>query len=641
MRTKIIAAAAIVLFAAGLAATKAKFTPVSGTAWMIAPSSGAEVKCHGGTPTGTWPPCSPGSAGEIRGMNLTYYQQFRKADGSLDPLHTGLRTLVFNANFDENGGGHGWGTWHVVLDGGIGEWEGTYNGFATVWFGPADGEIVGRGTQGVVEGMLVKFAFSYETFPRDPATGLPGLETITGYRLEPRDGGPASLTVASAVPNPVVSGPIPATATPGDPSHHYPFFSTTVDLASEGYIEEEFFFEGTANRYNIPSPFATATVIDTGHPYRTRMIVRRPASPDKFNGVVLMEWLNVTVGYDLDGNWLQSYEHLMRRGYAWVGVSAQRVGIHQPGTGLKVWSPSRYGTLDVTQGGTITNDALQYDIFSQAAQAVRSPSGVDPMGALHVEQILAFGASQSATRLVTYHNSIHPLAGVIDGFLLIVGGPQLRTDLDVKVFKFLSETDVIGTQITLPQAPIRQPDSDHYRTWEVAGAAHIDFHVIQELLPLQARDGIAPLFMGCDLPPFSRIPFYFVGNAMLDHMVDWVKYNIQPPSAPLIEIQTMGPPVVAARDSFGNVLGGIRLSQHAVPTATNTGVNTPVATACRTFGTFQPFDAGTLATLYPEHGTYVSQVTQTTHRNLRNGFIVVEDAIATVRDAAQSGIGRD
>ena len=30
---------------------------------------------------------------------------------------------------------------------------------------------------------------------------------------------------AGAVPNPTVTGPIPVHATPGDPSHDYPFFS--------------------------------------------------------------------------------------------------------------------------------------------------------------------------------------------------------------------------------------------------------------------------------------------------------------------------------------------------------------------------------------------------------------------------------
>ena len=196
-----------------------------------------------------------------------------------------------------------------------------------------------------------------------------------------------------------------------------------------------------------------------------------------------MEWQNVTAGYDLDALWATSYEHYLRRGYAWIGVSAQRAGIHTLGTGLKAWSPSRYGTLDVTRNGTIMDDALSFDIFSQAAQAVRSPVGVNPMGGLVVERVVAMGASQSTIRLVRYHNSIQPLAGVFDGFLLFSGGPTLRTDRDVKVFKILSETDVAGNQ-----AALRQPDSDHFRRWEVAGSAHLDFHAAQELEPLQARD---------------------------------------------------------------------------------------------------------------------------------------------------------
>ena len=440
--------------------------------------------------------------------------------------------------------------------------------------------------------------------------------------------------LSAAVPNPVVVGPIPAPAPPGDPSHDYPFFATTVDLASHGYVEEEFFFEGTANRYNLPE-LATGSVIDSGHPYRTRMVVRRPASPQNFSGWVVMEWQNVTIGYYFDAAWESSYENIMRRGDTWIGVSAQRVGVHQPVTGLKAWSPSRYGTLDVTQGGAILDDALSYDIFSQASQAVRNPAGVDPMGGLHVERVLATGGSQSAARLVTYHNSIHPLAGVFDAFFLVVGGRLLRTDLDVKVFKVQSETDIAGIH-----AALRQADSDHFRRWEVAGAAHVDFHLAQELALLQARDLGIIAAPSCDLPPFSRIPFRFVLAAAVGHLVDWVKYNVEPPRAPDIETLSITPTEgVVARDGFGNALGGIRLSQHAVPTATNTGVNSGPG-FCRLFGTYQPFGAATLDALYRNHGTYVMQVTHATSENLNVGFIVMEDAITIIRDAAQSGIGK-
>lgn len=182
-RITIIAVAVIaILLGAGLAAAKATFTPVSATAWIIAPGSGGEVKCLGGTPTGTWPDCTPGSKVQIRGRNLMFRQL------SVDPLLAGIRTVVFNANFDENGRGHAWGTWRLVLDGGKGEWEGIFTGFGYGWFGAADGNIVGHGTEGEVDGMELRAVFSYDTFPVNPATGQPGLETDTGYRIDPKGG---------------------------------------------------------------------------------------------------------------------------------------------------------------------------------------------------------------------------------------------------------------------------------------------------------------------------------------------------------------------------------------------------------------------------------------------------------------------
>lgn len=190
----------------------------------------------------------------------------------------------------------------------------------------------------------------------------------------------ATFAFGAAVPNPTLSGPIPVTAIPGSPSHNYTFFSTNHDLATHGYVEEEYFFAGTANQYTTPTPSVgqpcptcTGTVISSGHPYMTRLVVRRPANREKFNGTVLVEWYNVTNGFDAENTWFFSWESILRSGSIWVGVSAQRVGVNA----LKTWSPSRYGTLDVTQGGTINDDSLSYDIFSQAGQAILHPSGID------------------------------------------------------------------------------------------------------------------------------------------------------------------------------------------------------------------------------------------------------------------------
>jgi hypothetical protein len=224
--------------------------------------------------------------------------------------------------------------------------------------------------------------------------------------------------------------------------------------------------------------------------------------------------------------------------------------------------------------------------------------------------------------------------GVFDGFMPFLQGARLRTDLDVKAFKVLSETDVSHHQL-----PYRQADSDTLRRWEVAGTSHVDFHLVQRVIPLQTRDLGGPQQpANCTSPPYSRIPLAFVAHAAIDHMVAWVKHGIAPPHAP--DIETADTPDMIARDGFGNARGGIRLPQHAVPVAVNTGLNTPLTNFCRTFGSHEPFDPATLEALYPNHGTYVSQVVQVTLENLAQGYIVLEDAIATRGTAAHAEIGR-
>jgi hypothetical protein len=483
---------------------------------------------------------------------------------------------------------------------------------------------------------------------------------------------------ATEVPVPTVTGPIMSVA-PGDASHEYPFYAAIGDLKSRGYVEEEFFIEGTANRYNTPLQ-GDGSIVDGNHPYKTRIVVRRPTAAARFNGTAVIEWNNVTAGHDLDIDWFQAHDYLMRNGYAWVGVTPQRIGVEA----LKVWNAKRYGTLDVTHGGTVDGDALSYDIFAQAAQAIRKPGRVNVTGGLRVERMFATGHSQSAGRLGTYVNAVHPLAPIFDAIVLHGGGARIRTDLgNVKVWKLLSETDVLGSQ-----AASRQPDSNNFRSWEVAGTSHVDWTFTSYSRQLSQRDGspVAPGFTpgggrgaapaggsggragrgaatttptastaganapntlantpantsGCERPPYSRVPFSYVMNAAFDHLQHWVKEGKLPPSAPPIDTTAAGPPAVAARDSLGNALGGIRLSQHAVPTAVNTGQNGG-AGFCRLYGSYEPFDPATLARLYPTHAGYVAAVKEITEKNLKAGYILTNDADATIAEADKAPIGK-
>ena len=103
-----------------------------------------------------------------------------------------------------------------------------------------------------------------------------------------------------------------------------PFLGEPVayELAAVGYSNEEHFLAGTARSYAASPDEA---------PYRTRAIVRKPLDPARFNGTVVVEWLNVSGGVDAGPDWSFTHRHLMREGAAWVGVSAQRVGIEGGG----------------------------------------------------------------------------------------------------------------------------------------------------------------------------------------------------------------------------------------------------------------------------------------------------------------------
>ncbi len=458
-------------------------------------------------------------------------------------------------------------------------------------------------------------------------------------------------SAAQAVPNPTITGPIPANVPLGDPSHDYTFLTPADDLAAHGYVQEEYFQEGTANSYNtVTEPTGgTGTITSSGHTYKTRIVVRRPISPRRFNGTVLLEWQNVSAGYDIDAHWGVSWPHLVDNGYVWIGVSAQRVGVHGASprpdaapdapppvnNGLIAWSPLRYGTLDVTSGGTVTDDSLCYDIFSQTAQALRSPGETSLLGSLPAPQrIVAMGASQSAGRLTAYHNAIHPLHNVVDAIYLLVGGGALRTDLTVKVFQYLSETDIRGGPTR------RNPDSEVFRSWEVAGSAHSSYYSDVYRAPLVQRDfGNDPWPADCDLPPYSRVRGYHVINAQYDLLDRWLRTGEAPPIAPKIEFTAEEMPQIA-RDERGIALGGIRLPEIDAPTALNTGINSG-ATFCNLYGTHQPFDAATLNELYPTHRAYVRAVRASAQRNVRDGYIQRDAAWEFVWNAVVADVPPD
>src|SRR5437763_6128410 len=90
--------------------------------------------------------------------------------------------------------------------------------------------------------------------------------------------GSAAATQAQPVPAPTVTGPIAGR----------PASLSAVDLGPRGYVEEEFFVEGTARSYDPVGPLAQDgrwnVQPTTTAPYRTRALARRPKDRAKING---------------------------------------------------------------------------------------------------------------------------------------------------------------------------------------------------------------------------------------------------------------------------------------------------------------------------------------------------------------------
>ena len=63
----------------------------------------------------------------------------------------------------------------------------------------------------------------------------------------------------------------------------------------------------------------------------------------------------------------------------------------------------------------------------------------------------------------------------------------------------------------------------------------------------------------------------------------------------------------------------------------------PVFT-CLVLGYKTPFSPDVIQQLYPQHGTYVSQVAQDTRRLVKEGFIPSYDASNIITQAAQAAV---
>jgi Alpha/beta hydrolase domain len=402
------------------------------------------------------------------------------------------------------------------------------------------------------------------------------------------------------------------------------------DLAASGWIEEELVAAGAAASFTADAqPTDGHWQLRAGDraPYRTRVLVRRPPA-DRFSGILLVEWLNVSAGADAAPDWTYLNDEILRRGHAWAGVSAQFAGIEGgapavgvgAARGLRDADPQRYGAL------SHPGDAFCLDLYSQVARALA--------GRVGSERTLAIGESQSACALTSYVNGVHQSAAVFDGFLIhsrpggalpltgvgvaasivdaITGPPtRIRTDLDIPVLVVQTEGDLFAP---LAYRRARQPNTDRLRTWEIAGSAHSDAFMV----------GAFEQFLGCALPVNHGQQAYVL-RAALRHLVEWVCDGTPPPTASPLDVAGES----FLRDRYGNVLGGVRTPVVDAPVEALSGLPVPGASPiCALFGSSVP-----LTGVWADREAYLTSYARATEAAIGRGFLLADDRDAILAEA--------
>ncbi len=453
-----------------------------------------------------------------------------------------------------------------------------------------------------------------------------------------------------------VSGPV----TGG--SKGWAFGGPVADLHALGYRQEEYFLEGEAARYR------PAQGTDLGRdgrwqvepvettPFRTRLVVVRPNDPAAFNGTVVVLWNNVSAGYENFGG--GDSPEVFENGFAYVAVSAQRVGIHgQPDNpqGLQAWDPERYGSL------SIPSDDYSFDIFTQAANLVapdRPRETLDVMGGLDVRRLIAQGASQSAARLASYLDGVQPITGRFDAFFLMLyfgGGTPLevgdavmtvprdagaeanapripegvhllRDDLGIPVMVVNTECEATSCY------GVRQPDTDRNRYWEVAGASHVALQGIASSSPRMVRDfGFAIPLDDESMQSINQVSVAPVVDAALHHLQVWLVDGTPPPVQPRIDFE--GDPPQVVRDDNRIARGGIRLPQVEVPLAHNSAIQQSPDVFSRLVGFHEAFPVEKVRELYGNRDTYLDRYAEATRAAEAAAVILPRDVDPLLAEA--------
>jgi hypothetical protein len=452
-----------------------------------------------------------------------------------------------------------------------------------------------------------------------------------------------------------------------DAEKSVPFLTAGNTLQKRGYIEAEFLISGTANVYEYvddAQESAAIEVIESGLDYTTRILVRAPENPRRFNGTVLLDILNATRGYDGEISWVYSGNTLMDEGAVYVGITskASTVRFLRDEFGRPPYKPrnaSRYATLKMPDSGQI------WDILSQVSALLKDQANPDnPLYQLNVERIILTGHSQSASYVKTFVNSFHRDAllndgrSAIDGYIENAGSfSAKRVNVDGAAgenFEFFDKRNKAIVPVPAPVFRVQsetepnsffasrlsrqtEADSPWVRTYEIAGGAHVG----ATALALENEQNFNELGLGparsCEVGP-STLPVEQAFSALFVRMDRWLRDGDVPPASRLIALVENESGRVIEKDFTGNTVGGIRLPQLEVPIGRWSGGNPDLF--CFLYGSFVPYTQSELDLLYPRRGDYIKPLRASIRAAVNDGFLLPRGAHEIWREARRRGIGK-
>src|SRR5215471_9715518 len=293
----------------------------------------------------------------------------------------------------------------------------------------------------------------------------------------------------TAVSLPSVSAEITG---PGPIYDSTPSLAPGKGLANFKYEAKEYFISGTAN----------------GQPYKTRLVVRKPANNSKFSGLVLVEPMHPSGSAHMF-EFTSIYS--MSSGHAAVEVLAG---------GLQLVIDSnkeRYKDLQVAPAQTS-------EILAQVGSLIKSKDS-GPFASLPVRKIILAGTSATAGTLIQYLPAhmvyrTPAMQRIYDGFMPTSNGSVIR-QVDVPLIHVPTMHEVSGANITT--RPDGDAPGDQYRVYEFPGMGHVDTHDNVRLIPNP-----------CAIP-LSTYPMQAYMSVALNYLFQWVDKGIAPPKADRIE----------------------------------------------------------------------------------------------------------